>query len=67
MATFVSATGSIEFPWEVDADTSGVAVLAELGTDVDSSVSRHLRIASVEDVVGKDGYAEALVLEELTT
>ena len=67
MATFVSASCGVEFPRKVDADTSGVAVLAELGTDVDSAVSRHLRITGVEDVVGKDGYTEALVLEELTT
>ena len=62
MATLVAAAGSIEFPGKINADASGVAIFAELGTNVDTTVSCHLRIAGVEDVVSKDGYAEALVL-----
>jgi len=62
VAARVAALGGIDFPREVDADPAGVIILTELGTDIDAAVSRHLRIAGVEDVVGKDGYAEALVI-----
>ena len=62
VTALVATAGGVELPREVDANASGVAVFAELGTNVDSAVSCHLRIACVEDVVGKDGYAEALVL-----
>ena len=67
MAALVAALGGVELPREVDADAAGIAILPELGTDIDTSVSRHLDVAGMEDVVGKDGYAETLVFEELTT
>ena len=67
MATLVAALGGVEFPREVDADATGIAILLELGTDIDAAVSRHLDVAGMEDVVGEDGYAETLVFEELAT
>ena len=67
MATLVAALGGVEFPREVDADATGIAILLELGTDIDAAVSRHLDVAGMEDVIGEDGYAEALVFEKLVT
>ena len=58
MAALIATLGGVEFPREVDADAAGIAILPELGTDIDTSVSRHLDVAGMEDVVGKDGYAE---------
>ena len=67
MTTFITAASCIELPREVDAYAAAIAILLELCTDIDATVSRHLYVASVEDIVGKDGYAKALVLEELAT
>ena len=67
VAALVAAAGGVEFPREVDAYSSGVAVFAELGTDIDTTIGRHFYVASVEDVVGKDVYSKALVFEELAT
>ena len=67
MSTFVAALGGVEFPREIDADATGVTVFAELCTDIDTSVSRHLGVAGMENVVEKDGYTEALVFEKLST
>ena len=67
VTALVAALGGVELPRKVDADATGVAIFSELCTDVDAAVSRHLYVASVEDIVGKDGYAKALVLEELAT
>ena len=67
MAAFVTALGCIELPREVDADTAAIAILLELRTDIDTTVCGHLYVAGVEDVVGKNGYAEALVFEKLAT
>ena len=67
MATLVAALGGVEFPREVDADATGIAILLELGTDIDAAVSRHLGVAGMQDVVGNNGNAEAFVLEELAT
>ena len=65
MTAFVAAAGGVEFPRDVDADTAGVIVLTELCADVDAAVGCHLRVLRMENVVGKDGYAQALILEEL--
>ena len=67
MTSFIAALGCIELPREVDAYAAGITILLELCTDIDATVCGHLYVAGVEDVVGKDGYAKALVLEELTT
>ena len=67
MTSFVAALGGVELPRKIDADATGVAIFSELFTDVDASVSRHLYVASVEDVVDKNGYAKALVFEKLVT
>ena len=67
MTSFIAALGCIELPREVDAYAATIAILLELCTDVDAAVSRHLYVASVEDIVGKDGYAKALVFEKLAT
>lgn len=65
MAALVAAAGGVELPREVDADAAAIAILLELCTDIDATVCRHLYVASVEDVVSKDGYAKTLVFEEL--
>ena len=67
MTSFVAALGGVELPRKVDANATGVAIFSELCTDVDASVSRHLGVAGMQDVVGNNGNAEALVLEELAT
>ena len=67
MTSFIAALGCIELPREVDAYAAAIAILLELGTDIDAAVSRHLDVAGVEDVVGKNSYAEALVFEKLAT
>ena len=67
VAALVAALGGVELPRKVDADAAAVAILLELRTDVDAAVSSHFYVAGMEDVVDKDGYAEALVFEELTT
>ena len=67
MAALVAAAGGVELPREVDADAAAIAILLELCTDIDATVCRHLYVASVEDVVSKDGYAKTLVFEELAT
>lgn len=65
MAALVAAAGGVELPREVDADAAAIAILLELCMDIDTSVSRHLDVAGMEDVVGKDDYAKTLVFEEL--
>jgi len=67
MTALVAAAGGVEFPRDVDADTSGVIVLTELCADVDSAIGRHLCILCMQNVVGKQGDTEAFVLEELAT
>ena len=67
MTSFVAAFGCIKLPREVDADTAAIAILFELCTDIDTTVCGHLYVAGVEDVVGKNSYAEALVFEKLAT
>ena len=67
MATLVAALGGVEFPREVDADATGIAILLELGTDIDASVGCHLRVLSMKNIVGQQGDTEALVFEELAT
>ena len=67
MTARVAALGGVELPREVDADAAGIAILLELGTDIDAAVSRHLDVAGMENVVDKNGYAETLVFEELAT
>jgi len=67
VAALIATLGGVEFPREVDADAAGIAILLELGTDIDAAVSRHLDVAGMEDVIGEDGYAETLVFEELAT
>jgi hypothetical protein len=59
MTSFVAALGCIKLPREVDADTAAIAILFELCTDIDTTVCGHLYVAGVEDVVGKNSYAEA--------
>ena len=65
MATLVAALGGVEFPREVDADTTGVIVLFELCADIDASIGCHLRVLSMKNIVGQQGDTEALVLQEL--
>ena len=65
MTTLVAALRDVELPREVDTEATGIAILLELRTDIDATVCSHLRIAGMEDVVGKDGYTEAFVFEKL--
>ena len=67
MTALVAALGGVELPRQVDADSTGIAILLELCTDIDATVGGHLRISGVEDVVDKKGYAEALIFEKLAT
>ena len=65
MTALVTAAGGIEPPREVDADATRIVVLAELSTDIDAAIGRHLRVLRMQDVVGKQGHAQTLVFEEL--
>ena len=65
MASLVAAAGGVEFPRDVDADTAGVIVLTELCADVDSTVGCHFRESGMQNIICKDGYAQALIFKKL--
>ena len=65
MATLVATAGGVELPREVDTDATGIIVLAELSTHIDTAVGCHFHILRMQDVVGEDGDAQTLVFEEL--
>ena len=50
MATLVSALGGVELPGEVDGDATGIVVLAELRTDVDTAVGCLFSVSSMKQV-----------------
>ena len=65
VATLVAALGGVEFPREVDADTAGIIVLAELRANIDAAVGCHLCITGMQDILDRECYVETLVLQEL--
>ena len=65
MATLVSALRGIEPPREVDADTTGIIILAVLGADVDTAVCRAFRVLRMQNVIGENGNAETPILQKL--
>ena len=67
MAALVAAAGSVEFPRNVDADTSLVLILVILGADVDAAIGNSLHVISFENIVSKDGNTQTFVLKELLT
>ena len=52
MAALVAAAGGVELPREVDTDATGIIVLAELSTHIDTAVGCHFHILRMQDVVG---------------
>jgi hypothetical protein len=58
MTTFITAASCIELPREVDAYAAAIAILFELCTDIDTTVSRHFYVAGMEDVVDKKDMTE---------
>ena len=65
MATLVSALCGIEPPREVDADATGIIILAVLGADIDTAVCRAFRVLRMQNVIGENGNAETLIFQEL--
>lgn len=67
VATFIAAASCIELPRDIDADTTRVFVFAILGADVNAAVCRALRVLRMQNIVGEDGNAKTLILQELFT
>ena len=65
MATLVSALRGIEPPREVDADETGIPILAVLGADIDTAVCRAFRVLCMQNVIGENGNAETPIFQEL--
>ena len=65
MATLVSALRGIEPPREIDADATGIIILAVLGADIDTAVCRAFRVLRMQNVIGENGNAETPILQEL--
>ena len=65
MATLVSALRGIEPPREVDADATGIIILAVLGADIDTAVCRAFRVLRMQNVIGENGNAETPIFQEL--
>ena len=65
MATLISALRGIEPPREVDADATGIIILAVLGADIDTAVCRAFRVLRMQNVIGENGNAETPIFQEL--
>ena len=65
MAALVAATRGVEFPRNINTNTTGIFVFAILGADIDTTVGCTLRVLRMQYVVGKDGNAETFILQEL--
>ena len=65
MATLVSALRGIEPPREVDADATGILILAVFGANIDTAVCRAFRVLRMQNVIGENGNAETPIFQEL--
>ena len=65
MATLVSALRGVEPPREVDADATGIIILAVLGADIDTAVCRAFRVLRMQNVIGENGNAETPIFQEM--